>query len=391
MPGYELIGKEEKKSLDSIFIESNGCLFAHGFQKMRNNKYQVRAFEKEICKKLNVSNALAVSSGTMAQFVAMKVMGCKPGDEVITQAFTFVATIEVILALGCKPIITECDTSLNMDPKDLEKKISRKTKLIIPVHMLGQAANLDRILEIGKKHGIPVMEDSCEALGGQYKNRYLGTLGDCGIFSLDFAKTITTGEGGIILFKNSSLARRAREYHDHGHKNQQGVPRGLDARSFPGLNFRMTEMQGAVGRAQLKKLKNILTLQRKNKWRLFKNIKNHFPFLKTRHYHDKKGDCCDTLILDLISPSNASAFVKKFTSLGFSTKNIPDALQWHFARKFSNMFDGTAYESSFRKQWNFTNQLLLKSVAIPISCKWNSKDLQAITEAALKSLKAANL
>lgn len=390
MPGYELIGKEEQRALNQIFTESNGCLFAHGFQKIRNNKYQVRSFEKEICEKLKVSNALAVSSGTMAQFVAMKVMGCKEGDEVITQAFTFVATIEVILALGCQPVLTECDSSLNMDPIDLEKKITKKTKLIIPVHMLGQAANLDAILAIGKKYGIPVMEDACEAMGGQYDGRYLGTIGDCGIFSLDFAKTITTGEGGLILFKNQSLGQQAREFHDHGHKNLTGIPRGLDARRFPGLNFRMTEMQGAVGRAQLRKLDSILFAQKRNKWKLLSGLKKYFPFVKTRLYHDKKGDCCDTLILDLENRSAAGRFVKMFTSQGFSTKNIPDALKWHFARKFSNMFMGTKYEFTYHKKWNLTNDLLKRSVAIPISCRWQNNDIKKITNAVIKSLKAAN-
>ena len=132
----------------------------------------------------------------MAQYIAMKAMGIKRGDEVITQAFTFVATVEAILALGAKPIITDIDESLNMCVNDLKKKISKKTKLIIPVPMLGNPCDMKKILSISKKNKIPILEDACRSLGSKCNGIFVGTQADVGIFSLDFAKTITTGEGG---------------------------------------------------------------------------------------------------------------------------------------------------------------------------------------------------
>ena len=150
MPGYELINQKEKNAVNKLFNEG-GVLFAHGFEKLRK-KYHVREFEKNCEKYFGVKYCLAVSSGTAALKIVLKAMGVKPGDEVITQAFNFIATIEAILDVGAKPIIANVDTSLNIDIFDLKKLITNKTKVIIPVHMLGVAANLRGVKKIiGKK------------------------------------------------------------------------------------------------------------------------------------------------------------------------------------------------------------------------------------------------
>ena len=132
--------------------------------------------------------------------------------------------------------------SFNMDTAKLLKVINKKTKLIIPVHMLGNPCNMSEIQKISKINKIPILEDACEALGAKYKDQYLGTLGDVGIFSLDFGKTITTGEGGLITTNRKKLHKKFREYHDHGHENNPKLPRGNDSRTNPGLNLRMSEL-----------------------------------------------------------------------------------------------------------------------------------------------------
>ena len=151
MPGWELINNKEKNKILEIFNLSNGVMFAHGFQDRRKNIFRVRAFEKKICSKLKVKYCLATTSGTMAQYIAMKAMGIKQGDEVITQAFTFVATVEAILALGAKPVITDIDKSLNMCPNDLKNKITPRTKLKIPVPMLGNPCDMKNFIYFKKK------------------------------------------------------------------------------------------------------------------------------------------------------------------------------------------------------------------------------------------------
>ena len=207
MPGYELVGAEERAALNQIFEDSNGVLFAHGFVGLRNGHYRVREFETAFAQKFGTAHAQAVSSGTMAQYVAMVAMGVRRGDEVITQSFTFVATVEAIIALGAVPVIVDIDDTYNMDPAALERAITPKTRLIVPVHMLGNNADMDRIMAIAGRHKIPVLEDACEALGATYHGRYTGTIGQAGIFSLDFAKTITSGEGGMIVTNDAAIQK----------------------------------------------------------------------------------------------------------------------------------------------------------------------------------------
>ena len=379
MPGFEIIGIEEKKALNEIFETSNGVLFPHGFDALRNNRYRVREFEKQFSEKFGCLFTQAVTSGTVAQLVAMVAMGIKAGDEVITQAHTFVATVESILAIGAVPVIVDVDDTYNMDPIDLERAITPKTKLIVPVHMLGNPASMTEILEIGKKHSIPVLEDGCEALGATFNGKYLGTIGDAGFFSLDFAKTITTGEGGLIVTNNSIYYNYAKHYHDHGHESNPAFPRGRDTRTFPGMNYRMSEMQGAVGMAQLKKLDFIVSKNRENKAFLKANI--NAEKITYRRITDIEGDLADTLIFNFDNTEQTSKFLMAYNKAGYGTKNIPDAIDWHFAGTWNHMFTNVpAYKDSWRTQWSKTAELLSRSIAIPIFVNTSSDELQKHVE-----------
>jgi len=375
MPGFELMGFEEKSSLNEIFETSNGVLFPHAFEALRNGRFRVREFEKAFSEKLECKHTQAVTSGTVAQLVAMVAMGIKAGDEVITQAHTFVATVESILAIGAIPVIVDIDDTYNMDPIALENAISAKTKLIVPVHMLGNPASMDKILAIGKKYGIPVLEDGCEALGAKFKGKYVGTISDVGIFSLDFAKTITTGEGGLIITNNSEYFRIAKEFHDHGHESNPNFPRGRDTRSIVGMNYRMSEMQGAVGLAQLKKLDFIVNKNRENKSFLKNNIdKSKITF---RTITDTEGDLADTLIFNFESSNLANRFLEFYKSEGYSTKNIPDAIDWHFSGTWNHMFKNVpAYRDTWKIKWEKTAKLLSRSIAIPIYVKTSKDELE---------------
>jgi Predicted pyridoxal phosphate-dependent enzyme apparently involved in regulation of cell wall biogenesis len=261
MPGFELIDNKEKKALSNLFDEG-GVLFAHGFDALRK-KYHVREFEENLSKYFESEHSLCVSSGTAAIKCTLAAYGIKEGDEVITQSFNFIATLEAIHDIGATPVVIGIDDSLNMCPDLLEKNITNKTKAIMPVHMLGVPAEMKKIIEIADLHNIPVIEDACEAVGAKYDNKFVGTLCDYGIFSFDFGKNITTGEGGAILSKNANLDKLVREYHDHGHQNIENLPRGLDLASRPGFNYRMGEMNAVVGKEQLKKLDFILEENKK--------------------------------------------------------------------------------------------------------------------------------
>ena len=279
MPGFELIGKEEYSQVSQLFKKSKS-LFRMGFENIRKGNFKVDEFEKKFSKKLKCYYSLGVTSGTAALRVALASLNLKKTDEIITQSFTFVATVEAIIESKAKPIITEIDETLNMDPEDLKKKINKKTKVVIVVHMLGVPAKINEIKKICKKRNIILIEDTAWGCGAKLNNKFLGTHGDIGAFSFDFAKTLTTGEGGMIVFKSKRLYEKAKAWHDHGHENNPNRPRWEDTRKSSGFNFRMNEMQGAVGIAQLKKLDFIIKKQRENYYKIWNKIKKLPEFIK---------------------------------------------------------------------------------------------------------------
>lgn len=327
MPGHELINKKEKKAVEKIF-DNGGVLFAHGHEYKRKNIYLVRSFEKKIADYSNSKFAVAVSSGTAAIKTALKAIGVKNGDEVITQSFNFIATVEAILDCGATPIISNIDDSLNMDPNDLKKLITKKTKAIIPVHMLGFSANIDAITRIARKNKIPIIEDVCEAFGGKYKNKFLGNFGDMGIFSFDYNKTITTGEGGMIITNNKKKYKFVKEYHDHGHENNPKYARGEDTKTIYGFNYRMTEMQAAVGLEQLKKISFILKDNKKKYMALNKILSKKFT---VRKIHRHSQPIFDTFIFKFKNKLQKTRILEILKEKKIPTKNLPDAIKWHFA------------------------------------------------------------
>lgn len=372
MPGFELINEEEKKAVDEVF-DRGGVLSRYGLDAKREKIFRVDEFEKEIAKKMGAKYCLCVSSGSAALKLVLFAMGVRRGDEVITQSFTFIATVEAILELGAVPVITEVDKTLNMDPEDLEKKITSKTKVIIPVHMGGVSAKMDEIMAIAKKHNIFVLEDSAQAMGATYKGKHLGTIGDAGIYSLDIGKAVTTGEGGLLITNKEEIWRKAREYSDHGHENNPNFLRGEDTRTYWGFNYKATEIQGAIGLVQLKKLDYILETQRKNKKRIkeaISDIKN----IEFRELPDVEGDAGDTFIFFVESREKASKFAKLLSEQGLGTKNLPDAVSWHFAGTWTHIFPDCSI-------WPKSEETLRRAIAIPIMVKMDEGQIKKIIKA----------
>lgn len=295
MPGYEVLGEEEKKEI--LEVLETGVLFRYGFPAQRNGRYKVEEFEKKFAEFTGRKHALAVSSGSAALKVALAALGVGFGDEVITSGFTFVATWEAILECGAVPVFADIDDTLNLDPKELSKKITPRTKAIIPVHMLGAQARMEEIMTAADRHQIPVIEDTAQACGGFTRGKYLGSFGAIGTFSFDSVKTLTTGEGGMLIMDDPELYRRASEYHDHGH-DHIGPDRGLEGRSFIGFNYRMMELQGALGLAQLSKLKDMIARQKAHKNRL-KKILADIKGIGFRELMDPEGDTATFLAFSL--------------------------------------------------------------------------------------------
>tara|TARA_Y100000816_G_scaffold93359_1_gene64659 strand:- start:155 stop:1291 length:1137 start_codon:yes stop_codon:yes gene_type:complete len=368
MPGYELIGRKEKKAVSKLFDEG-GVLFAHGFEKQRK-KFHVREFEESIKTFFKTKHALAVSSGTAAIKIALLSLGVKPGDEVITQAFNFIATIEAIRDVGAKPIICNIDETLNMDINDLRKRITKKTKVIIPVHMLGMSAKIVEICSVAKKNKIYVLEDNCESVGAKIDNRFLGTLGHVGILSLDFGKIITSGEGGVILSDSKRIEKFCREYHDHGHENNPAYTRGNDTRRMYGFNYRMTEIQAVIAKVQLSKLNFIIKENRKRFKILEKNLSNK---VKQRYYISESSPIYDCFIFFVEQKSLRLKIIEILHDKKFGTKNIPDALKWHCAYYWDHALDKNEYLRSKK-----TMEILKQAIAIPMLLKKSLKDYKLL-------------
>jgi dTDP-4-amino-4,6-dideoxygalactose transaminase len=286
-PGSKWIGSEELKEV--LDVMDSGYLFRYGSLDDPNYKHKVHTFEKEFAAYCGVRHALATSSGTAALLVSLKAMGIGPGDQVIVPAYTFIATYSSVIFAGAVPVLTEIDESLDMDPEDIERRITSKTRAILPVHMLGNPCRMDAIMEIARRHGLPVIEDACQANGGSFKNRKVGTIGKMGTFSLNVFKTVTAGDGGIVVTDDSDLYRLAFGFHDQGHSPlRAGVEVGR--RSVIGMNFRMNELTGAVALAQLRKMDRIISTIREKKRKL-KELISGMEEMKFRRLNDPAGDC----------------------------------------------------------------------------------------------------
>jgi len=371
MPGFEVIDSKEREIVNKLF-EDGGILFAHGFDAVRKN-YHVREFEESFNKILRFNHSLAVSSGTAAIKIALKALDVKPGDEVITQAFNFIATVEAILDLGAVPIIANIDNSLNMDVKDCESLITKKTKVILPVHMLGMTANMEGIMNLATKHDLKVLEDCCEATGAKYQGEYVGTIADVGAFSFDFGKVITTGEGGMVTTNKFDIDKFSREYHDHGHENNPDFPRGRDTKTIYGFNYRMTEMQAAVGKVQISKLHMILEMNKERYMSIEENLDMSFT---RRLIHQNSEPIFDTFIFQVKDNERRDAIINLLNEKKFGTKNLPDAIEWHCSFYWNHALSMDQVQRTEKSK-----EHLHTMIAIPIWLKRTPQDyLELVNE-----------
>jgi 8-amino-3,8-dideoxy-alpha-D-manno-octulosonate transaminase len=247
---------------------------------------KVMTFENEYAARMQTKYALAVTSGTAALHVAMAALEVGPGDEVILPAWTWYSCYNTILQAGALPVFAEIDESFNIDPADIEHRITPQTKVIMAVHLQGNPAEMDPILAIARKHKLKVLEDSSQSVGASYKGRPLGSMGDIGIYSLQQSKTITAGEGGAVVTSDPYLFERACRFHDVGSMRKDATAKlGF----LPGLNYRMNEFTGGVLLAQIRKLDTIIGAVRANSRRVYDGIRD-LPGLRLRHRPDSEGE-----------------------------------------------------------------------------------------------------
>jgi len=232
------------------------CILGNWISSQGNYVNELERRFSEFC---GVDYSLAVSNGTVALHLALVCLGIKRGDEVIVPSLTFIATANAVTYTGAKPVFvdSECDT-YNIDPRKIEKAVTRRTKAIIPVHLYGQPAKMDEIMAIARKHKIHVVEDAAEAHGAEYKQKKVGSIGDIGCFSFFGNKIITTGEGGMVVTNNHKIYQKARILRDHGMSLEKKY-----WHEQVGFNYRMTNVQAAIGCAQMEKVEVILKEKQK--------------------------------------------------------------------------------------------------------------------------------
>lgn len=247
-----------------------------------NNNYQfnylggpnIKKFCYDLSKKFNSAYVIPVNSATSALSVALAANNIGPGDEVIVPAISYTATASSVLLFNSIPVFVDIDPhTFCLDPKKIEQKITKKTKAILVVHLMGNAANIDEIKKICKKYRLKLIEDTAQAPGAKYKNKYLGTFGDAGVLSLQQSKNIMTGEGGIILTNNKNVAKKCRLIINHGEVVYDKKANINELENIIGCNFRMTELTAALGIAQLKKLNKVNSIRKKNSIYLRKKLK----------------------------------------------------------------------------------------------------------------------
>lgn len=327
-PGGLEIGDEEKKEV--LEVLDNKYLFR--YYGPANVESKVRKFETAFKEKMGSPYALATSSCTGALISALVACGVGPGDEVIVTGYTFFASCAAIIAAKAIPVIAEVDETLTMDPVDVEKKVTPATKAIVAVHMRGVPCDMDKIMAIAKKNNLAVIEDCAQAVGATYKGKYVGTIGDCGCFSFQYHKTITAGEGGMILCNDARIYDRCCSYHDTAAcwRPDRFAEQRYEGELFCGSNFRMSELTGAVMLAQLGKLDRLNAAMRDHQKRIIAQIKDT-KGIKVRPCNDPEGDTGICLMFYLDSSDKVAPFCEALNAEGVAcagvfNSGIPD---WH--------------------------------------------------------------
>jgi dTDP-4-amino-4,6-dideoxygalactose transaminase len=257
---------------------------------------ETQRFETALQDTIGVKHALAVNSGTSALICALVGAGIGPGDEVLVPAYTWVSTAAAPLAVGAIPVLVDIDESLSIDPIDVKRKITPRTKAIIPVHMRNLVVDMDSLMQIARDHDLVVIEDACQAIGVMYRGRRVGSIGHAGVFSFNQHKNIKSGEGGALLTNDSRIFARAGMYHDVGSYSREGRFEA-DEPLFVGLNFRIPELLAAILNPQLKRLDKQLAKRQARRKVILEELSRK-PELRTSPHNDAANAVGITVLFD---------------------------------------------------------------------------------------------
>ena len=384
MPGFELWSDAERKHVNDVL--QTGILMRYGFDGPRKEIWKAKEMEDAVCKTFGCNYAMLLSSGTAALTTVMSALGIGYGDEVICPSFTFVASFEAIISVGAVPVLVDVDDTLTLNPDAVKAAITPKTKCIMPVHMCGSMADMDALQIICKEHKLILLEDACQAIGGTYKGKMLGTIGDAGTFSFDFVKTITCGEGGVVMMNSKDLYEKCDGYTDHGH-DHKGADRGADLHPFIGYNFRISELHAAVGLAQINRLDEFLTIQKKNNAAL-KNILATVPEISFRRVPDEAGDSGSFVSWFLPTAEITKAVVAELKAQNILAGNFYwFDNNWHYIRKWDHLKNSITLNAlspelkqkvmhHANKDFAASDAVMSRCVSTAISLVWSDEQIK---------------
>jgi dTDP-4-amino-4,6-dideoxygalactose transaminase len=370
-PGGMELGDEEAEAAARV-IRSHNVFRYYG---VGDGPHEVVDFEREFAAYMGSKHALAVNAGSSALICGLIGAGLKPGDEVIVPAYTWNATANAVVASRGVPVLAEVDESLTLDPEDVARKLTPRTRAILPVHMRGAPADMDALTTLAREHGLIVVEDACQANGATFRGRRLGTFGDAGAFSLQLNKILTTGEGGVMLTDREDVLDLAFDVHDCA----ASVRRGKGLPKFAGWNFRATEIAAAVARVQLTRLDGLLERMRANQVRLAERVAR-LDGLTLRRSNDDGGDAGICLVAFTETAALAAEAVAALRAEGVEAMRLydPDVVDLHVYPYWAPIHNAIAEAGNPPPDCTRSLALLERSVHVDVSPLCDEQDLDEI-------------
>lgn len=372
-------------------------LMSHQLFRIGGELQEVNSFERELREKMGVNHCLCLASGTGALIASLAALGVGPGDEVIVPGYTFIATAIAALAVGAIPVVAEINETMTLDMDDVERKITPNTKCVIPVHIQGFPCDMERLMQLKEKYGFYVVEDACQADGGSFHGKRLGTIGDCGAYSFNYFKIISAGEGGAMVTNDIGLYQRAIIYHDCGSAFWT-YETPITAPLYTGTNMRVSEVTGAILRVQLTRLDGILADLRRVKRAITEAVAD-LPMLRVNPSNDLDGDCgvCLPFIFD------DAVTAEKFEKLIGGTRPINTGK--HVYREWTPILEKRgAHISAMNPYENPANaglrldtredscprtlDILSRTVYQMLNCDWTDAELAEVIEKIRQAAKA---
>jgi len=368
---------------------------------------RVKEMEELVCQLFGVPYVLAVHSGTSALETAYVACEVGPGTEVIVPGYTFFATAAAVVSAKAIPVIADIDESLTMDPADLEKKITPRTKAILPVHMVGTNANMDAIMDVANRHGIQVIEDVAQACGARFDGKRLGTFGAAGCFSISTYKIVGGGEAGLVMTGDERIYTRAQNHHDTGAcwRPDRYAKERMPGELFCGTNYRLSELEGAVNYVQLQKMDALVDRFRTNKARVLAGLRR-FEGIDPQRVNDYDGEVGNHLVFFAPTPEGAQRIAAALNAegVGAGARGDSRARDWHIFAYWEHILEHKAatvegcpftcpyynvplpaYSEDMCPR---TLDLLSRAVFVSISQWWSERDCALVAEAVSKVLGA---